>query len=174
MKLYVTTFMVCCTLGLHSTRASDKGDAPRLPAPLDNVTCDFGRLEKTFNIVESRFYDADEFTVDGRVVAEETIVWTLEAKEAIKGKEVHQLLHPNPSPNPFFKVRFFRIADGEEKVADARPQGYSLIRDGRWIDPRKGPDLDRGDKLHVWVHLGTEGSAGLTEQKAAKMVVTTK
>lgn len=176
MMRFVMTIVVCYILTVPPTCADDRGDLAnkRLPAPLDNVTCEFGALEKAFRVVGKSFYAADEFMVDGRTVAEETIVWTLEAKDAIKGRAVYQLLHPNPSPNPFFRIRFFKIVDGRDVSVDARPQGYYLVRDGRWINPKNSPDLEQGEKLHVWVHLGKEGSAGLIEQKAIKMVVTEK
>jgi hypothetical protein len=146
----------------------------RLPAPLEAISCDFTVLEKHFDGVETKLYAADEFTVGNRVVAEETIVWTLAAKEPLAAKEVYELLRPNPAPSPFYKVRFTKKVEGKEVPADARAKGYSLIGDLRWLGPTTGPDLAKGDKLQVWVHLGQEGSAGLIEQKATRLTVTAK
>src|SRR5687767_11646497 len=81
-----------CAIGVASIWADDKKVVAtnRLPKPLNDVASDFGVLEQRFKVVENKYYPAREFTVDGRVVAEETIVWVLEAKEAIKGDEVYQ------------------------------------------------------------------------------------
>jgi hypothetical protein len=146
----------------------------RLPKPLDNITADFGGLEKQFKVAESKHYAAGEFTVDTRSVEEETIVWVLEAKDAVKGKAIFDLLHPNPIPDPFLQVRFVKSQDDKDVAADARPRGYRLIREGRWINPKMCPDLAQGERMQVWVHLGTEGSAGLLENKATKMVIVAK
>jgi hypothetical protein len=168
--------VACCALGLAIAQTDENETAAlhRLPKPLDAVAYDLGDLEKQFQVVECRLYPADEFTVGGRVVAEETIVWSLEAKEGLKGAEVYDLLQPSPVPSPFLKVRFFKTVDGKEVPADARPKGYSLIGDRRWISRKTGPDLAKGEKLQVWFHLGNEGSAGLIALKATKMVVAMK
>jgi hypothetical protein len=146
----------------------------RLPEPLDGVISDLGPLEKHFQIVVSKYYAADEFSVANRVVAEETIGWTLEAKAPLRGSEVYALLHPNAAPSPFLRVHFSKTVDGKVQVADARVSGYSLIGDRRWIGPKTGPDLAKGDRLQVWMHLGKEGSAGLIEQSATKLHITAK
>lgn len=176
MKHLLIRAAACLSIGIALARADEPaGPAlPRLPPPLGDISWSLGVLEKHFQVAECKYYAVDEFTAGGRVVAEETVVWTLEAKEALRASAVFELLHPNPSPSPFFKVRFFRSEEGKEVAADARTDSYALIRDGRWIGPKTGPDLAKGDKLQVWVHLGKEGSAGLIEQKASKMVVTAK
>jgi hypothetical protein len=176
MKVITASLMALVAIGNASAVAEDAADKRelRLPPPLDGVACDFGVLGKHFQVVESKSYAADEFSVGNRVVAEETIVWTLEAKAPLAAKEVYDLLHPNPAPSPFFKVRFLKTVEGKEVAADARTDGYRLIGDRRWLGPKTGPDLAKGDRLQVWVHLGKEGSAGLIEQKAARLAITAK
>jgi|GEM_PF-3632863 hypothetical protein len=143
----------------------------KLPPPLDAITYHLGNLTEHFKVVECKHYGESEFTAGDRVVAEETIAWTLEARRAMKGDQVFRLLHPNPFPNAFAKVRFEKSVDGKAVSADARPNGYSLIRDFRWINLKTAPDLAAGDKLQVWIHLGKEGNAGLLANKATRMVI---
>ena len=175
MKRLLITAAAYFSIGIVLARADESvgRDPPRLPPPLGDISWSLGMLEKHFQVAECKYYAPDEFTAGGRIVAEETVVWTLEAKEALRASAVFELLHPNPSPNPFFKVRFFRSAEDKEVSADAQTS-YALIRDARWIGPKTGPDLVKGDKLQVWVHLGKKGSTGLIEQRASKMVVTAK
>jgi hypothetical protein len=176
MKVIAKALVAFVVMGFAAARAGEDAEKKelRLPAPLDGIACDFGVLDKHFQVVESNFYAKDEFTAGNRVVAEETIVWTLEAKEPLSAKEVFDLLRPSPAPSPFYKVRFTKTVDGKEVAADARETGYSLIGDLRWLGPKTGPDLAKGDKLQVWVHLGKEGSAGLIGQKATRLAVTAK
>ncbi len=176
MNVPFRAIVVCAAIGIVSAQADDEADKRvlHLPSPLDGVACDFGVLGKHFQVVESKFYAADKFSAGNRVVAEETIVWTLEAKAPLAAKEVYDLLHPNPAPSPFFKIRFFKTVEGKEAAADARADGYRLIGDQRWLGPKTGPDLAKGDKLQVWVHLGKEGSAGLIEQKSTRLAITAK
>jgi hypothetical protein len=176
MKISGAVLLASISIGIIPARAEEtagKHDL-RLPAPLDGISCDFRVLEKHFQVVETKLYAADEFSVGNRAVAEETIAWTLEAKAPLAAKEVYNLLHPNPLPSPFYKVRFSKLIDGKEIAADAREKGYSLIGDRRWLGSETGPGLAKGDKLQVWVHLGQEGSAGLIEQKATKLTITAK
>ena len=142
-----------------------------LPPPLQAITFDLGVLAKHFDVAECKVHAAGEFTAGNRVAEEETIVWTLRAKKAMKGDEVFRLLHPNPPPSPFAQVQFLKVVEGKDASANARAGGYRLIRDLRWINPKAAPDLAAGEKLQVWVHLGREGSAGLLENKATKMLV---
>jgi hypothetical protein len=176
MKVIAKTVVAVVVIGFVSAQAGEDADKKelRLPAPLDAVACDFGVLEKHLHVADAKFYLTGEFTAGNRVVAEETIVWTLEAKEALSAKEVFDLLHPNPAPGPFYKVRFSKTVEGKDVPADARAKGYSLIGDLRWIGPKTGPDLAKGDKLQVWVHLGNEGSTGLIAQKATRLTVAAK
>lgn len=152
-------------------RAEGQAARPKLPAPLDAIAYDLGKLAEHFKVAECKFYAEGEFKVGERVVEEETVVWTLEAKEALKGDAVFRLLHPNKFPDAFAKIRFENSDAGKTVSADARPAGYVLIRDPRWINLKASPDLAAGDKLQVWVHLGKEGSAGLVANGAAQMVV---
>jgi hypothetical protein len=165
---------IALTLVVLATGGADE-DAPKaepsLPPPLQAITFDLGDLVKPFDVAECKVHAAGEFTSGNRVVEEETIVWTLQAKNALKGDEVFRLLHPSPPPSPFAQVQFLKVVDGKDASADARVGGYRLIRDLRWINPKAAPDLAAGDKLQVWVHLGREGSAGLLENKATKMLV---
>src|SRR5436190_22018448 len=71
-------------------------DSPKLPPPLDAITYDLGNLVEHFKVVECKHFGEGEFSAGERVVAEETIVWTLEAERAMKGDAVFKLLHPNP------------------------------------------------------------------------------
>lgn len=176
MKIVVATHLAFVAIGIASAGAGEAANkaGERLPRPLETVAWDLGVLEKHFKVVECKYYAADEFTAGNRVVAEETIVWTLEAKEPLRAKEVFDLLHPSPPPSPFYKVRFTKTVDGKEVAADAREKGYSLIGDLRWFGPKTGPDLAKGDKLQVWVHLGKEGSAGVIEQNATRLTVKAK
>jgi hypothetical protein len=163
------------TLGTSpATCADEPGKEGRLPEPLEKVVCDFGPLAAHFKVVEAKLHPANSFTVGGRIVAEETIVWTLEAREDLKGVDVYKMLHPGPAPSPFLKVRFLRMVDGKDEPADARPKGYLLGREVRWIDPKKASDLPKGARMDVWAHLGKEGTAGLIAQQASKLVVATK
>jgi hypothetical protein len=167
---------VCWSFTFCPARAAEK-EAPTvrsLPKPLEAIAYDFGVLEKHFKVVECKFYPADEFTVDGRVVAEATIVWSLEAKDTMKGSEIYDVFHPNPAPSPFLRIRAFKLMNAKEVSAAARPQGYALIRDGRWISRKAAPDLAKGEKLSVWVHLGSGGSASLIEQGVVKLAVSVK
>src|SRR5688500_12241198 len=105
-------FVACCGLAIAPILADDKAapaqqdsknenaDSHRLPDPLHDITCDFGPLEKHFKLTQCKHYPAGEFKVDKRVVTEETIVWVLEAKQSITGREVYQLLHPNVGGSP--------------------------------------------------------------------------
>ena len=176
MKIVAATHAAFVVIGIASAGAGEAANkaGERLPRPLDTVACDLSVLEKHLEVVECKYYAADEFTAGNRVVAEETIVWTLAAKEPLRAREVYDLLHPNSAPRLFYKARFFKTVDGKEVAADARTDGYSLIGDLRWLGPKTGPDLVKGDKLQVWVHLGSEGSAGLIEHKATKLIVTAK
>ena len=176
MKVIAKALVALFITGFASAHAEESAEKKelRLPAPLDGIACDFGVLEKHFQVVESKLYAADEFNVGNRVVAEETIVWTLEAKSPLSAKEVYELLHPNPAPSPFYKVRFSKTVEGKEVAADAREKGYSLIGDIRWLGPKTGPDLAKGERLQVWVHLGQEGSAGLIEQKVTRLTITVR
>jgi hypothetical protein len=171
MKFEALALAVLVLIGISAAEADQAQNKAeqRLPKPLDGVICDLGPLEKHFQIVVSNYYAADEFSVGNRVVAEETIVWTLEAKAPLRASEVYALLHPNAAPSPFLHVQFSKTVDGKVRVADARVSGYSLIGDRRWIGPKTGPDLAKGDRLQVWMHLGKEGSAGLIEQSATRL-----
>ena len=176
MKFAALALVALVSIGSASAQADRAPEQAeqRLPKPLDGVICDLGPLETHFQIVASKYYAADEFSVGNRVVAEETIVWTLEAKTPLRASDVYALLHPNAAPSPFLRVHFSKSVDGKVRVADARVSGYSLIGDRRWIGPKTGPDLGKGDKLQVWMHLGKEGSAGLIEQSATKLTITAK
>ena len=176
MKTLAAALTVCAAFGLTPAQADDATDKARqrLPSPLEGIACDLGVLEKHFQVVESKLYGPDEFTAGNRLVAEETIVFTLEAKAPLPAEEVYDLLRPNPPPSPFYKARFFKTIDGKEVAADGREKGYSLIGDLRWLGPKTGPDLAKGDKLQIWLHLGKEGSAGLIEQRATRLLVSVK
>jgi len=157
-----------------ATLADRADNDQRLPEPLERVAYDLGTLAQHFKIVSVKLHLPDSFTVGGRTVAEETIVWSLEAQESIKGADIYKMLHPGTAASPFPRVRFLKVVDGKEVSADARGMGYSLAREVRFINPKAAPNLDKGDRMDVWVHLGKEGTAGLIEQQASKMVVTLK
>ena len=171
----MTRFLVLAVLcGVFSLVPPGPADAPRpdshkLPSPLDGITADFGAVENLFRVAEVRLYAPYEFRVGEpeRVVAEETIVWTVEAKVPLTGAQIFRLFH-NPPP----QVSFFRRADGKDISADARPDGYPLICDLRWFRLRPpGSDLGKGETLKLWVHLGKkdgEGSSGLVANGAVK------
>lgn len=165
-----TTIPCGASIG-HAEKREDKDARPKLPAPLDAIAYDLGKLAEHFKVAQCKLYAEGEFKVGERVVAEETVVWTLEAKDTMKGDAVFRLLHPNKFPDPFAKVRFEKSDAGKTVSADARPAGYYLARDARWINLKMAPDLAAGDKLQVWVHLGQEGSAGLVANRAERMIV---
>ena len=158
----------------RATDSTEGGAKQNLPPPLNSVSYDLGTLAEHFTLAECNHYPEGKSTSGGRLVDEETLVWTLQAKRAMKGDALFRLLHPNPFPDPFARVRFQKSVDGKAVSADARTNGYSLIRDIRWINLKTAPDLAAGDKLQVWIHLGKEGSAGLLESKATRLVVVAK
>jgi hypothetical protein len=170
MTRFLTLAGVCGLVGLLSAAPNAQVEASdRLPAPLDGITTDLSQIENLFRVTEVRLYARDEFRVGepGRVVAEETIVWTLEAKVSLTGAQIHRLFH-NPRPT----VLFIKLAEGREVNADARPDGYKLIADLRWFRLRpQGTELAKGETMKVWVHLGKEGSNGIVDSKAAKMAL---
>jgi hypothetical protein len=90
------------------------------------------------------------------------MVLTLRAKAKVSGVEMNKLL-----ANPFPRVRFLKKQDDQPANADARPQGYGLHHDGRWLSAR-GPDLKVGEEFQVWTHLGKEGAIALKETGASE------
>jgi hypothetical protein len=165
-------FVLLVGLAVASRSWADDTDLQhgvQLPAPLNEVTAEMSYFAERFELVEVSFFESGLFhTPDPRprVVQEETIQWTFEAKRDLEGAELNKLL-----ANPFPFVRFSRVVDGEETIVDAREQGYRLFHDGRWLG-KKGPTLKQGERIRVWMHLGREGSAGLLRNKPAKLSIT--
>jgi hypothetical protein len=139
----------------------------KLPAPLDGVAVDFSQIENLFRVADVSLFAPDEFRVGDRVVAEETIVWTLEARVRLTGAQIYRLFH-NPHP----RVSFFKSADDRQVSADARPDGYHLMSDLRWFRLKPaGEDLAAGERMEVWVHLGPPGSRGLLASGATEILL---
>ncbi|HEX5104404.1 MAG TPA: hypothetical protein VFV87_11365 [Pirellulaceae bacterium] len=137
-----------------------------LPAPLDAVALDPGPFGEKFDVVKIEHFGPGEFTVPpNRVVAEDSLVFTLRAKVAVDKAAMNSLL-----ANPVPRVRFVKQQDGKSLDADARPQGYRLHHDGRWLSARLGPDLKAGESFQVWTHLGKEGAVALKEKGASQAV----
>lgn len=135
-----------------------------LPAPFENVFIDFGFLFEHFDLVAVMHYPSGKFEVPGprsRVVREDTLVWMLQAKQDIGGEQLHRLL-ANPFPNIVFESE---TAEGITKVGE---QEFGLYHDGRWLG-QSGPDLDAGDTIRLWSHLGKGGSQALMDAKASRI-----
>jgi hypothetical protein len=150
-----------------AARADAEHVVKDLPAPLDGVAMDLGQIENLFRVTDVCVFAPGEFQVGRRPVAEETIVWTLEARVRLTGAQIHRLFH-NPRP----RVSFLKAADGQDVSADARPDGYQLVCDLRWFRLRPpGRDLAAGERFEVWVHLGRPGSAGLLANGATTVLL---
>ena len=160
-----------CLVGLAALAqaTSSEADEPQqvlLPPPLDAVALDPGPFGEKFDVVKIEHFGPGEFTVPpNRVVAEDSLVFTLRAKVALSKVEMNSLL-ANPAP----RVRFVKQQDGKSLDADARPQGYGLHHDGRWLSARMGSDLKAGDSFQVWTHLGKEGAGAVKEKGASKAI----
>jgi hypothetical protein len=174
MKPFLIVVGLCGVFSVMPAGRSDgqRPDSNKLPSPLDSITADFSAVENLFRVAEVRLYAPNEFRVGEpeRIVADETIVWTLEAKVPLTGAQIHRLFH-NPRP----QVSFFRRANDKDVNVDARADGYQVICDLRWFSMRpSSPDLTKGQSLKVWVHLGKkdgEGSSGLVANGAVKMTL---
>ena len=163
-----TAFLIMSIVsnGLIANEQKEKRP-PRLPKPLDSIAVDYSFFAKDFKLVNVAYFESGRFETPDprpRVVAEETLVWTLEAVRDVKASNLNKL-----RSNPFPRVKFRKVQKGKEVNADARTRGYGLFHDGRWLG-KKGPDLRKGKQIRVWTHLGREGTAGLLQSKATKMV----
>lgn len=156
----ITGFVLWGVLVALAQWAELKADEPKptlLPAPLDGVVLDPGPLGEKFEVAKVELFGPGEFTVPpNRVVAEDTLVFTLRAKADAGKAEMHKLL-----ATPFPRVRFLKQQDGKSLDADARTRGYTLHHDGRWLAAGRGPDVKTGESLQVWTHLGKGGADAL-------------
>ncbi len=165
MSCWLAVLMVVA--GGSAAEASDS----KLPAPLDAVIVDLGDLDAHFTIADSQLYESRQFKSLGqppRVIAEQVLVWTLEAKAELTGKQAAQLFE-----NPFPVVKFYATASGQDVSVGDRKDGYFLATDRRWIRG-DGPALKDGDRITVYMPLGKTGTTELVNAKATKLVVEKK
>lgn len=161
IKLMITAAVLLCA----SSVVAD--EAKRLPKPLDGVSLDLGLLTAHFQVVESKLYQRGEFkTLEQRprVIAEQVLVWTIEAKADVSSKTAYELFE-----NPFPRVKFYSQKGDKLNPADAREQGYFLVTDRRWIGGR-GETLKKGGRITVYSPIGDGGVTDLQGNEVSKVV----
>ena len=166
MSLKHAFLLAALAIAFVSTASAD--EPAKLPKPLDGVTLDLGLLKKQFQVVETRLYESKEFKSLGnpaREIAEQTLVWKLEAKTDVTGKAAAGLFERPAFP----RVRFYSFEENKRKPADAREMGYFLATDRRWIRG-DGEALKKGDRLTVYTPIGKTGAADLVKEGASVVV----
>ncbi|MDP6443814.1 MAG: hypothetical protein QGG36_14825 [Pirellulaceae bacterium] len=169
--MWRTGLLALCLFTVSILHADDQKRPEQLPKPLDRIAIDLGSLDSDFEIAKVEYFASGQFSTTDprpRVVAEETLVFTLRAKREISGARMNKLL-----ANPFPRARFVRAENGKPVAADARKSGYGLFHNGRWLG-KAGPPLKRDATVRLWTHLGDAGSAGLHKSKATSVVLDKK
>ncbi|MBT6495645.1 MAG: hypothetical protein HOL01_13940, partial [Planctomycetaceae bacterium] len=104
MSVKQTLLIIALPFALSSFAVAD--EPVKQPEPLEKVTVDLGLLKEHFKVVNYKLYQSGEFKSLGnprRKISEQALVWTLQAKADLTGKQAAGFFERPAFP----RVRFY-------------------------------------------------------------------